>query len=311
MRPRRDSQYGLALINALIIVAALSSVAVLVLQRGHGARVRQSDSNQVAQIQSNLEGAETLARLILDADRATSEADHLGESWAQKNYTVALGRGQVQITMTDMQAKFNLNWLTASDAVVAPEAFKMLMRDLGLPDTLRVAIEQWLSEDGPDAMSRYLNRNPRIIPRGGAVNVMDELRHVAGMTPRYYAKLSAYVSAYSPQEGLNINTASLPVLRAFLSALPPSIGTGIIEARTAEPFENGKEITLWFQSVFKPDDYEKVDIGRFVASSRWFDAQISAKVDNTYMVRRVVFKRSGETGKTRVKYRLITRPLDH
>lgn len=300
-------QRGLALINALLVVAALSAVAVLLLQRAEGARARQQDTQEVAQAKANLDGFETLLVSLLDADRAKGSADHLKEAWAQENYTVQIGRGQVSGTIRDLQSRFNLNWLVGGDAVVGPEAFKNLLQEMGLRDNLSSAVEDWVSEDGPQNLSSYLNRDTRLAPRGGAIELIEELRLVSGMTPQSFAKLDPVLAVYPAELPINVNTASLAVLQAFMTELPQSTVSALYAERNTKPFETHERLSLWFEQYLSVEDYQNTDVGRFGVSSRWFEAKISATLGKTHMSRRVIFHRSGETGKTRIKFRVTGR----
>jgi general secretion pathway protein K len=307
MKNRDYHQRGLALINALLVVAALSAVAVLLLQRAEGSRGRLSDTQEVAQARANLDGFETLLISLLDADRQNGPADHLKEAWAQKNYSVQIGEGQVSGTIRDMQGKFNLNWLVEGEAEFALEAFKKLMQGMGQKDNLRLAIEEWVSENGPDNQSTYRNRPLGLTPRGGTLEVLDELRLVSGMTSKKFTKIERFLAVYPTELPVNVNTASLTVLQAFMTELPQSTVSAIYAERNTEPFESLEQLSLWFEQYLSVEDYQNTDIGRFGISSRWFEAKISATLGKTHMSRRVIFQRSGETGKTRVKLRLVGR----
>jgi len=69
---------GFALINALIIVAAMSAAAVFLLQRGEAARLRLEQGRSAAQLTAYLDAGEVLMRLTLDADSRAGLADHPG-----------------------------------------------------------------------------------------------------------------------------------------------------------------------------------------------------------------------------------------
>lgn len=307
MKNRVYHQRGLALINALLIVAALSAVAVLLLQRAESSRGRLHDTYEVAQARANLDGFETLLISLLDADRQNNSVDHLKEAWAQKNYTAQIGDGQVSGTIRDMQGKFNLNWLLEGDAEFASGAFKKLMQGLGQKDSLRSAIEGWISEDGPDNQSAYRNRPLRLAPRGGALDVLDALRLVSGMTPQNFTKLEPMLAVYSTEARINVNTVSYDVLQAILHEAPSAAVTALLLERDREPFEDDDMLQAWFANTLSEEDLQNVDTEHFGISSRWFEARISATLGKTHLTRHVIFHRSGETGKTRVKLRLAGR----
>ncbi|MBV1863492.1 MAG: type II secretion system minor pseudopilin GspK [Rhodobacteraceae bacterium] len=303
-RPPPKSIRGLVLINALLVVAALSAVAVLLLQTAETARNRQHYVQEVAQTQAYLDGFELLLRGLLDADRARGNVDHSKEPWAQKNYTVEIDRGHISGTLRDLQGRFNLNWLAGGDSSFGPEAFKALMQGIGQRSSLANAIMDWVSEDGPQNLTPYLTRSPGLAPVGGNIELLDELRLVKGMTPAIFTRLETVLTAVPSEGVVNINTAP----RAVLQALMPKVSSGVIGAlvaeRDGEPFETDEAVYIYLQGVLSEEELEKIPSGVFVTSSHWFEAEISATLGQTQLWRRVIFRRSGESGKTRVEYRL-------
>lgn len=301
------SSRGLALINALLIVAAMSAVAVLLLQRAEASRVRMAYTQEVIQAKAYLDGFEALLMQQLDADRKRGTADHLQEPWAQKNYTVQIDRGQASGTISDLQSKFNLNWLAGGDAVFGPEAFAALMVAMGQRDSLRQAITEWVSEGGPVDKSPYLNRRVRLAPTGGTAALLDELRLVSGMTPQIFARLEPVLTVLPGEGVINVNTAPRVVLLALMPELPPATINALLAHRRDTPFDSEDSFYAWLQGKLGQEVFENFDLGRFVVSSRWFEARISVTLGQTRLQRRVIFHRAGETGKSRVQYRLTDR----
>lgn len=299
-----NRQSGVALINALLIVAALSSVALLLLKRSDGARIRQEHAQEVFQTRAYLDAFEVLLISILDADREAGNSDNLKELWTHPNYSVAIDKGQVSGTIRDLQGRFNLNWLGNSEAGFGADEFEQLMQNLGQTDALRQSITDWLSKNGPQDHRPYLNHAPAITPRGGQITFVDELKMVDGMTPDAFSNLSAVITAIPGESVINANTAPAEVLQAFMHKMPPEVLNSFLALRAREPFEKDEELLAWFQQALNEEDFEAAGVDRFSVSSYWFEAVISASLGQTNLTRRVIFQRSSETGKARVAYRL-------
>lgn len=120
----RLSQSGAALIIAMLVFALVSALLVglqrdftLTLQRG----AYQVFSEHTW---SYLLGAESLATLALREDarldaRASSSSDHLEEIWAQPTSAYPLDAGGwLDAQISDLQGRFNINLLVATDAIV-------------------------------------------------------------------------------------------------------------------------------------------------------------------------------------------------
>ena len=306
MNRTSKSNRGLVLINALLVVAALSAVAVVLLRTAETARNRQFYLSEMAQTAAYLDGFELLLRSQLDLDRSRSGVDHLGEAWAQKNYTVAIDRGTAVGTIRDLQGLFNLNGLAAGGEGLSEDQFKRLLQELGVRESLGTEIIAWLSEDGPQNHTPYLAQTPHLRPSGGGIDLLDQLRLVNGMTPEIFAKLAPMLTAGSAEGAININTAPRAVLQAVMPEIAPAVIGALIAERRTQPFDSGDAIDEYLRKVMTTE--EVADFGGiFTTASSWFEADISVQLGQTRLTRRVVFRRAGVTGKTRVEYRFTAK----
>jgi len=305
MKIRLKNQRGLALINALIIVAALAAVAVFLLQKAQSARLRQSLIQQVAQARAYLDGVELLVLGILDDDRRASDFDHLREAWARPDYRFDIDRGRANVSISDLQGRFNLNAMASgSDQILGVPGFETLIVELGLPIEMAAVLLDWVSEGGPDQKGRYLNTAPRLMPRGGALELLDELRLIRPMKDRDFAALSKGLTVVSSEGSVNVNTAHPAVIKALLREVSAGKTEAMIAARDNEPFESEEDLAIWMGKTFSEKDLENPALALFVVSSNWFQADISVSLDQTILKRRLVITRSGETGRSKVRFRL-------
>ncbi len=305
MNGRHRYSRGLVLINALLVVAALSAVAVLLLQTAQTSRIRQFYMQEQAQTEAYLDGFELLMRLVLDQDLRENSVDHLREPWAQEEYQVEIDRGLVTGTTRDLQGLFNLNWLSGGDGLASADAFLQLVRARGLPESLGQNIMDWVARDGPPNRSWYLGRNPALAPHGGAIDLLDELRQVEGMNTARFAKLDPLLTAIPVEGTVNINTAPRAVLEAVLSGISPGKIGAILMQRKTKPFETEEELAIYLQSIFSDEEMVKFGNGVLGVSSQWFETRFSATSGPMIQRRVVIFRRSAQTGKTQVKLRFI------
>lgn len=308
LKPRRDRGHdtGLALVNALVLVAALSAVAVLLLQLAQGARLRQAQTQEVVQAEAYLDGLELLVIGILDTDRTNGEADHLGEAWAKAGSgaggSVPIDRGTGTYEISDLQGKYSLNWLSGGDALFGEDAYGDLLAAAGLSDELGQSIRDFIGPNGPRNPQPYLQQTPPLLPRGG-LQILPQLRQVAGMTPAAYARLDQMFTAVQTEGALNVNTAPAAVLAVALPDLSPSDIATLVEKRRQTPFTDPEALQLELTRMLGAEKAEEFDFGPYGISSHWFAAQISVTLGQTRLARRVILERSGETGKTKASFR--------
>ena len=147
---------------------------------------------------------------------AGAEIDHDGEIWATEGYSVPIDRGVLAGRISDLQGRFNLNWLASDNAGPAQAAFERLIRVLGLDIRLGRAVTEHLRPGGPANPAPYYNRALPVTAPGGTIATIAELRRVPGMTEAAFDTLAPHVAALPLGTGLNVNTASAPVLAAVL-----------------------------------------------------------------------------------------------
>lgn len=283
---------GFVLVNALIIVAALSAAVVVLLARAESGRVQLSTVQGAAQTAAYLDAFETYAILVINRDTLTNRAsDHLGETWARTDLNVALDRGQVTGRLRDMQAGFNLNWLANPKDIAARAAFERLIVRLGLPPRVGTAIAVHLRPAGPRDASAYARSTLPVAPVGGALALIAQLSDVPGLDAEIRARLAPVVTVLPGETPLNVNTAPADVLAALLPGLSSTQLTRFLAERRSAPFEARDGFVAVLGSLAPsavPDDAE---LERFAIGSNWFEATMSATLDGHTMVRRSALER--------------------
>ncbi|TVZ37273.1 general secretion pathway protein K [Alteromonadaceae bacterium 2753L.S.0a.02] len=247
-------QRGVALVLALLVVALVTAIAVELSWRFDLSLVRAENRWYGVQAYAYLQGAEEFAFMALKFDKEEDnkkgvEIDTLDEFWAQQAAQFPTDEGWVSGKLEDAQARFNLNALAAKaqkpqgkfsdwQKFTAPQRrFIRLLQSINLGETedepvyldqatainIVEAIIDWMDVDSEvtgfgGAESDYYGQlePPFVIPNKPMVSV-SELNLIRGMTPELYQKLLPLVIALDAQVPLNINTASVEIIRSFNS----------------------------------------------------------------------------------------------
>jgi len=234
------TQQGVALITAMLVLALAAIVAAgLSLDARIDTRRAQNLiwRDQARQV---LLGAESWAASQLDEDLAAGDRDHLGEDWAQEVPALPIEGGYIVGHIIDLQGRFNLNNLIAGDeqeATRALEQFERLLAALDLPQGIAVATADWLDTDSeprfPDGAEddSYQRLDPAYQAADRPILTISELRAVQGVTAEVYAVLSPHVAALPPGTAINLNTATVPVLRSLAPDVTLATAERILQLR--------------------------------------------------------------------------------
>ncbi len=230
-------QSGATLVLALLVLALVAGMATWLADE-FARNIRRSGNRlHVAQGQQYLRGAEALARYGLTYDLRNSNVDHLGEAWAQQQAPFQVDGGWVNVFMQDAQGRLNVNNMMekagksaasgpAKKFTAAQRRFIRLLQtwdDLPLSTQEAIAITEavidWLDADdtetGFGGAEALYYQNEGYLPANHEIRSVTELRLVRGITPELYERLRYHVSALPVGFALNINTASVNVLRTL------------------------------------------------------------------------------------------------
>ena len=145
----------------------------------------------------------------------------------------------LQGSIYDLQARFNLNNL--SNKAFKPILLRLLMNNVKKTDmkTFKFivdATENWVSPyqpaRGQDAlMTYYLQQKPSYLPGYQPMLSVSEFRTVAGVSADIYQSLLPLLTALPTVTMINLNTVSMPVLRALGNGLTNEQAEAIIGLR--------------------------------------------------------------------------------
>jgi general secretion pathway protein K len=208
-------------------------------------------------------GAEQWVGVILSQDQQDSQADHLGEIWAQQLPPLPVEgagmSGDVSGGLVDLQGRFNINnLLNAAGEIDEPtlEQFRRLLRALGLEPQIAGAVADWLDADTqpffPDGAEdgEYTGRIPPYRSANSPVSSASEIAAVIGVDAESYRLLRPHVTALPGRTSINVNTAT----PAVLMSLDENVTAADAERLVAEREETGfADVTASFSTLVQPE----------------------------------------------------------
>jgi general secretion pathway protein K len=239
---RAHRQRGVALLVALLAVALAAILIASLLDRGELAFARTRNALRSEQAQAYAQGLEAYAAEILLKDLADdSTIDTNTDIWAQPMPPQQVPGGFIAASARDLNGCFNLNDLSADadrpGAQVSAGATKLfgnLLGVLGVDTTIAQYVQAWLHDAGAGASTTDAYYLSLPVPYRSAQRRfahVSELRLVRGVTSEIYARIAPYVCALPPGTLINVNTASVPILR--------SLGPNVTQAQAEALWQNG------------------------------------------------------------------------
>jgi len=260
-KPRTSSfitgtrQQGVAIITALLIVTIAATVSMTISTRLQ-LDVRRT-GNMIAQDQADfyLFAAEEWSQRILRQDKKDSTVDGLTEVWATELPPLPVPGGSIQGTLTDLHSCININSLMEGNAVDASTQTRLnqLFNNLGITGNFTQAISDWIDTDletsNPNGAEDgyYLNLEQPYRTANTPLQSLSEIRLIKGFEDsEIYNTVKDHLCAFianSNDVTINVNTASIEVLKSLSSDMTEQLATDIIERRDEELFDNIKEFT--------------------------------------------------------------------
>jgi general secretion pathway protein K len=236
---------GVALIIVLLVVALATITAVAMTARQQLDIYRTANLLNHEQAYLYALGGESWAKWILWRDNKESQTDNLHELWATHLPPLPILGGTLQGSIEDLQGRFNVNNLV-QDGKTSPEdliRFQRLLKVLDLSPTLAQVVVDWIDNDtepqSPDGAedNTYLLQTPAYRTANTSLSSPTELRLLAGFDQDTYQKLLPYICTLPTHTLINVNTASLPVLRTIVEGLNEVDANRLITDRDNKPFD--------------------------------------------------------------------------
>lgn len=240
--PLAAKQRGMAVISALLIAAVVAVIAGGMLTR-QTLFTRSLEAEQLRiQGSARLQAGLQLSRQLLWDARQRDPLTRFGQPWAKP--IVMPGSSQIDAPfegqLEDEQGKLNLRNLVANGRVDEEQvrAFERLCEQLGIAATVRAGIverviaayprlsnpEQAQKSPVGGAFDSGRSTSPQaadawVAPTRPMLRTLQDLRSVKGVTPALLQTLAPYVTVLPAITWLNGNTASAPVLAAYVPGL--------------------------------------------------------------------------------------------
>lgn len=247
-------QRGMAIISALLIAAVVAVIAGGMLTR-QTVFTRSLEAEQL-RVQGAwvLHGGIEISRQLLWDARRRDPLTRLDQPWAQPLVMAPYGGRDLPFEgrLEDEQGKFNLRNLVANERIDEEQLvnFQRLCQLIGVNGTLSQRISQRViasyprllnpeladkapSKNGFDSgreTSPNAAREPQL-PTRPMLRSLDDLRSVEGINDALLAKITPYFTILPANTWLNGNTASAPVLAAYVPGLSIERAQALINER--------------------------------------------------------------------------------
>lgn len=244
--PDLAKQQGMAIISALLIAAVVAVIAAGMLTRQSVAtRALEADQHRV-QGRWVVQGALEVSRQLLWDARQRDPLTRFDQPWAQR-LVVQGFEGRLE----DEQGKFNLRNLVANERVdeAQIQAFGRLCELIGISAGLSQRISQRVIASYPRLLNPQIANNTNTFDSGRATSPnasrkpenpklpmlrnLEDLRSVEGINDAVISKLAPYVTVIPATTWINGNTATAPVLAAYVPGLSLERAQALINERDA------------------------------------------------------------------------------
>lgn len=245
----RIGQKGMALVAALLVTAILLTLVTDFIYRMYIASSRADilkDSVRAGALASDgvvlaKSGLEELIRkdanLVIDREGIV--------------FTKPAGAGMtIEIRAFDEAGRLSMKPvypLTGLSDQKAEKSLRKLVKDLRLEGSLVDTLSDWIDKDdipraGGAEEAYYRSMRSSYKPRNNYPDTLDELLLVKGFKPDVFKTLSAYLTPYSADGLVNVNTAPSEVLAALSDEMTTELADRIIRKRKEAPIRDRSEI---------------------------------------------------------------------
>ena len=297
---RRPSERGAALLSVLLLVAVMSVIAAVMLERLNLATRLAANSQAMAQARYYALSAESIAtariKSLVDVNpqRTVDPRGFLGREFA-----MPLAAGTVVARIDDAGNCFNLNSLVEGEEgnrtlrPVALAQLRALMESLAIPAgeaiPLSDAIADWIDSDdipAPNGTEDDYYQGLAVPYRTAGRLAIDpsEVRAVRGMTPPYYARLRPWLCALPGAElsPINVNTLRPDQARLIAMLSPQTIDVRRAQSIIAQRPPGGVASAADFLRPFAAGGQTlgPEPLGQLKVVSRWFLIDLQVNVDS-------------------------------
>jgi general secretion pathway protein K len=291
------NQHGVALISILLIVALVTALMYHLMTRQ---ALVVAQTRQVVRADQSLAyalGAEAYARQILfdDWNRPAGRAlDTLTEPWAVPSVPFDIEAGTLELSIEDLDRRFNLNSLAGQAVTKNLTRFKTLLAALGLDPVVADAWRDWVDADSEAAGfgaedGTYLIAKPPYRTANQPAASTSEIALLGLLDPDQLARLLPYVTTLPTTTlRVNVNTVAGPILEALSPRVSPAQAETIVQSD-----RHYEDVSVLLAEV--PELSDSVDAMAVVSS--YFEIHSRAEIDGFRTELTSVVHRDPATGR--------------
>lgn len=296
---------GFVLINALVVVAAVSALSVGVLHDANAGLGRLEALRDADRAELALDGGAVLVTRLLNRDAEADQRDHLGEDWLMEDRSHILDTQTITLTTEDLQGRFNLNMLLRPDTTAVEAAFVRLAEAHGIDPATTDAILEHYAELRNDPVTAplsvgdgFASREPVLIAELDSLlpdmSALDGLKQSISLLPKV--------------SGINLNTAREDVVLALLGdAAEPRGWDGFDAARRTQPIGGTEEALRVLSVHFGQAAVVGLDQETVTTFSGWFELRARVEQEDGPHAVTFLLHRSGSPVSTDIIARI---PVD-
>lgn len=275
---RRHSESGMALV---LVLAMLAIITAMVVEFAYGVFVNMSflDNYKTSTRLTHVaySGVTLASKFITDTISRLSytypsyaevpEADPFTSTIIDNGVSSDAVDEVVAVRIEDETARFNVNTIVYPNGQINQpqfDAFKRLLRGVGLDEGLADRMADWIDGDG---ISR--TEGSEVSVKNAPFDSVDELLLLPGMEGETYDKLKPYITVYGSGI-ININGAELPVIMSLNAAIDGDTAQRIIDRRDINPFKTKGEVNnvAGFESLLNLPITVKAGVFRVYSTAR-------------------------------------------
>ncbi len=310
----RRRQRGVALVSVLLVVVIATVLAVGMVREQTTSIQATHGFLQRGQAQQYALGGEELARQILAEDfELDPTRDHLAEIWANPELVFEFEEGEVDVTITDLQGKLNVNGLASQNPAASSNRQRLLnlAAAVGSDPSIADQVQDWLDEDdgvrtlGAEDFA-YLGLDLPHRTAGTLMGDASEVRLMFGLPLEVYQRLRPSITALpEPATNINVNTATPFIFQAIAPGLSYQAAEALALRRNEE--EGFESITAFLQST-ELAGLGVADVGLSVQSA-FFEVRVVARYQDRFSYLTSIIQRNPTDGSLKVIQRDFSRNI--
>ncbi len=308
VRRSHKQQQGVALLTVLLVVAIATVIGVSMASEQNYAIHRARNYLDQAQLNQYVLGGEELARQILYEDFEKQPGrDFFAESWNLQEEVYDFEEGELTLTITDLQSRFNVNaLLSQQNPSLHQQRLRRLLASQSLPAELLDRLMDYIDSDqnrralGAEDYE-YLGLDLPYRTSGQPLVHLSELMLLLDINQEAYQLLAPYLAVLPPEvDQINVNTAD----SYLLLALGDGISTDAVESVImAQQSEEGISTVEEFSSLMGTLPENQLNLQSLSVQSSFFQVEVTASFHGRVAYLTSVIYRNETDGSLAVIYR--------